>query len=60
LLDAVPSVPRQELYPESRTTFVAAEGGWRITFTRDTTGRATGLSFDIIPGMKLESVRIRK
>ncbi|HUQ82084.1 MAG TPA: serine hydrolase domain-containing protein [Gemmatimonadaceae bacterium] len=44
IMMTAPQIPVEELLPESDTTFVTSTLGWRITFARDASGRATGLT----------------
>jgi hypothetical protein len=44
VLSAPQLPPDEELLPESDTRFVLATLGWRVTFTRDASGKAPGLT----------------
>jgi CubicO group peptidase (beta-lactamase class C family) len=50
-------IPVEELLPESDSRFVTSTLGWRITFTRDATGRATGLTITRQAGPPIEGPR---
>jgi CubicO group peptidase (beta-lactamase class C family) len=52
-----PQIPVEELLPESDTSFVTSTMGWRVTFTRDASGRATGLTVLRENGMRVEGTR---
>lgn len=54
-----PQIPVEELLPESDTSFVTATLGWRITFTRDASGRATALTVTRENGPPVEGTRMR-
>jgi hypothetical protein len=47
----------EELLPESETSFVTSTMGWRVTFTRDASGRATGLTVLRENGRRVEGTR---
>jgi hypothetical protein len=51
--------PSTELLPESDTLFVMSTLGWIVTFTRDGSGRATGLTVNREIGPPMEGSRIR-
>ena len=52
-----PQIPVEELLPESETSFVTSTMGWRVTFTRDASGRATGLTVLRENGRRVEGTR---
>ena len=52
-----PQIPTAELLPQSDTTFVTSTLGWRVTFKRDATGRATGLTLTIEGNPPIEGTR---
>jgi CubicO group peptidase (beta-lactamase class C family) len=52
-----PQIPVEELLPESDTSFVTSTMGWRVTFKRDASGRATGLTVLRENGMRVEGTR---
>ena len=51
-------MPEQELLAESDTTFVTSALGWRVTFTRDASGKATGLTVFVDNGPQMQGTRV--
>jgi len=54
-----PQLPLEELVPESSTSFITSTLGWRVTFARDASGRATGLTVVRENGPPVEGTRTR-
>src|SRR4030095_10207846 len=50
-------IPAQELLAESDTSFVTSTLGWRVTFARDASGEATGLTVVLDRRPQLQSTR---
>lgn len=51
-------LPLQELIPESATTFVMSETGWRVTLARDAAVRTTGFAVERPGQPPLRAVRV--
>jgi len=51
-------IPKEELLPESDSTFVMGTLGWRVTFVRGASGRATGLTVFREVGPPVEAKRV--
>ena len=51
--------PATELLPESDARFVMSTLGWSVTFTRDASGRATGLTVSREIGPPIEGTRVQ-
>ena len=51
--------PSTELLPESDSKFVMSTLGWSVTFSRDASGRATGLTVTREIGPPIEGTRVR-
>ena len=51
-------IPAQELLAESDTSFVTSTLGWRVTFARDASGKATGLTVFLDSGPQLQGSRV--
>jgi hypothetical protein len=54
-----PQIPTEELLPESETSFVTGTLGWRVTFARDSAGRATALTVTRENGPPVQGTRVR-
>jgi hypothetical protein len=52
-------IPEQELIPKSDTSFVTSSSGWRVTFARDASGRATAITVNTGPGGAIHGNRTR-
>jgi CubicO group peptidase (beta-lactamase class C family) len=50
--------PAQELLAESDTSFVTSTLGWRVTFARDASGKATGITVLLDSGPQLQGSRV--
>jgi CubicO group peptidase (beta-lactamase class C family) len=59
LMLRAPQIPTEELLPESETSFVTGTLGWRVTFTRDSAGRATALTVRRENGPPVQGTRVR-
>ena len=58
LMLAPAQMPVQELLAESDTSFVTSALGWRVTFTRDASGKATALTVFPDNGPQLQGTRV--
>jgi CubicO group peptidase (beta-lactamase class C family) len=52
-------IPEQELIPKSDTSFVTSSSGWRVTFARDASGRATAITVNTGPGGAIHGKRTK-
>ena len=57
LMMRAPGIPDEELMPLSDASFMMSPLGWRVMFTRDATGRATGLRVTRPLGPPVEGTR---
>ena len=57
LMLRAPQIPDEELVPTSASSFVMMPLGWRVSFARDGTGRATALNITRPQGPPVEGTR---